>query len=167
MRTHDWLQLLLFLGTLFALTPLLGAFMHRVFSGERNWLSPLLVPVERLIYKLAGVDPQREMRWTIYAGALLSFNLLGIVALLGDANDAGVAAAQSAEARECAVRARAKYRGFLCHEHQLAGLFGRGDDELLHPDGRARGAEFRQRGDRDCGRDRPGPWADRRSCGHR
>ncbi len=81
-RTHDWLQLLLYFGALLALTPLLGAFMHRVFSGERTWLSRVLGPVERVTYHVAGIDPRREMRWTTYAAALLAFNALGLLVML-------------------------------------------------------------------------------------
>lgn len=83
MKFEDFLTVALYLATLGALTPLLGALMYRVFSGERTFLSPVLGPVERLIYKLGGVDPQREMKWTTYAWAVLAFNLLGFVAVLG------------------------------------------------------------------------------------
>lgn len=82
MKTYDWLQVCLYLAALAALTPLLGAWMYRVFSGERTFLSPLLGPVERLIYRLGGVDAAKEMRWKSYAGALLAFNLLGLLAVL-------------------------------------------------------------------------------------
>ncbi len=56
--------------------------MHRVFSGQRTWLSPVLGPVERLIFRVGGVDAQCEMRWSAYAAALLLFNALGILVLL-------------------------------------------------------------------------------------
>ncbi len=81
-KTNDWLQVFLYFAALLALTPVLGAFMHRVFSGERTVLSPVLGPVERLIYRLGGVDATEGMRWTTYAGALLAFNLLGFLAVL-------------------------------------------------------------------------------------
>ena len=83
MRTNDWLQVLVFLTALVALTPVLGAFMHRVFNGERTWLHPVLGWLERLVYRAGGVDPSKEMRWTSYCGALLAFNLMGLLALLG------------------------------------------------------------------------------------
>ncbi len=51
--------------------------MARVFNAERTWLSALLGPLERGVYKLSGVDPAREMTWLEYVGALLAFNLLG------------------------------------------------------------------------------------------
>jgi K+-transporting ATPase ATPase A chain len=82
-KSNDWLQILLYLGALIALTPVLGAFMHRVFSGERTFLAPVLGWLERLIYKLGGVDAAKEMRWTTYTAALLAFNLLGFLVVLG------------------------------------------------------------------------------------
>ena len=82
MNERDFLQLALFLGTLLALTPLLGKYMARVFEGERTFLSPVLGPVERGICKLGGVDGSKEMNWLGYAGALLAFNLLGCLLTL-------------------------------------------------------------------------------------
>ena len=79
MKTTDWLQLLAYLAALLVLTPLLGGYMARVFAGKCAWLAP----VERLIYKLSGLNPAEEMRWTGYCGALLVFNLLGMLAVLG------------------------------------------------------------------------------------
>ena len=55
----------------------LGAYMHRVYAGERFWASRLLGPVERLTYRLIGTSPEREMDWKRYALAILLFNLAG------------------------------------------------------------------------------------------
>ena len=82
MQAHDWIQLALYLAALIALTPVLGGFMARVLTGERTFLSPILGPVERGIYKLGGVDAHREMTWLGYAGALLAFNILGCLLTL-------------------------------------------------------------------------------------
>jgi K+-transporting ATPase ATPase A chain len=68
---------------LLLLTKPLGLYMYRVFAGERTFLHPVLVPVERGIYRLTGVDETREMRWTSYAVAMLLFNLVGWVVLYG------------------------------------------------------------------------------------
>jgi len=57
----------------------LGAFMARVYSGQRTFLDPVLVPVERLIYRAAGVRPGDDMDWKSYTLALLIFNLLGFL----------------------------------------------------------------------------------------
>jgi K+-transporting ATPase ATPase A chain len=74
-------QIALFVVLLLALTRPLGAYMARVFSGERTWLSPVLGPVERGLYRLAGVDPAAEQPWTAYTAALLLFNLAGLLLL--------------------------------------------------------------------------------------
>jgi K+-transporting ATPase ATPase A chain len=74
MTANGWLQILLFLLVIFAVAKPLGVFMTRVFSREKTFLDPLLRPLERLLYKLTGVDERREMRWTEYAIAMLLFS---------------------------------------------------------------------------------------------
>jgi potassium-transporting ATPase potassium-binding subunit len=81
MTINGWIQILLFLLVILALTRPLGRFMSRVFARERTWLDPLLVPCERLIYRLTGVDAAREMRWTEYASATLVFSVVSMLAL--------------------------------------------------------------------------------------
>ncbi len=68
------IQILIFLIALLACTKPLGVYMTRVFAGERTFLSPVLGPVERVIYRVCGVDPAVEQRWTVYAAAMLLFN---------------------------------------------------------------------------------------------
>ncbi len=53
-----------FLLAVLAVTAPLGKFMTRVFAREKTWLDPVLGPIERLIYRLTGVNDRREMRWT-------------------------------------------------------------------------------------------------------
>jgi potassium-transporting ATPase potassium-binding subunit len=81
MTGNGWLQIALFLGLLAAATPFQGTFMARIYAGERTFLTPLLGPVERRFYQLAGVDPGEEMTWRRYTAAFLGFNLAGFVAL--------------------------------------------------------------------------------------
>jgi K+-transporting ATPase ATPase A chain len=81
MTFNGWLQILVFLALVLAVTKPLGLFMARVFAGERTFLHPLLRPVERLIYRLTGVDESREMRWTEYAAAMLVFSLVSMLLL--------------------------------------------------------------------------------------
>jgi K+-transporting ATPase ATPase A chain len=81
MTLNGWLQILLFFAVILALTKPLGIFMARVFGGERTFLHPLLRPVERLIYRLTGVDEEREMRWAEYAAAMLLFSLVSMLLL--------------------------------------------------------------------------------------
>jgi len=81
MTTYGWLQILLFLALIFAVTKPLGVFMARVFNRERTFLDPVLRPLERLIYRLTGVDENHEMRWTEYAIAMLLFSAVSMVVL--------------------------------------------------------------------------------------
>jgi potassium-transporting ATPase potassium-binding subunit len=73
------LQIVIFLVVLVALAKPLGAFMARVFDGRPCGLDKVLGPLERLIYRLAGVRPTVEMNWKLYAGAMLLFNFLGFL----------------------------------------------------------------------------------------
>ena len=73
------LQIVLYLAVLVALTRPLGAFMARVYEGQRTWLSPAIAPLERLVYRVAGVDPARDQDWKRYALAVLAFNLAGFL----------------------------------------------------------------------------------------
>ncbi len=81
MTAIGWIQISLFCAIVVALTPVLGAYMTRVFLGERTWLSPVLRPVERLLYRVAGVDGTREQHWLTYAVAMLLFHVVGFVVL--------------------------------------------------------------------------------------
>ena len=69
MTGQGLLQLALYVVVLVALVNPLGAYMAAVFRGERTFLSPLLGPVERLIYRVSGVDPAHESDWKHYAFA--------------------------------------------------------------------------------------------------
>ena len=81
MTANGWLQIGVFLLAILAVTPLLGGFMARVFSRRKTWLDPVARPLERLIYKLTGVDETREMRWTEYAVAVLMFSVVSMLVL--------------------------------------------------------------------------------------
>ena len=72
-------QVLVYLGILVALAKPLGSFMAAVYEGRRTFLSPLLRPLEGLIYRFAGVDEKSETGWKRYALGLLLVNLLGVV----------------------------------------------------------------------------------------
>ena len=81
MTLNGWLQILFFFTLILLVTKPLGLFMTRVFSGEPNLLSPVLRPIERLIYKICGVDTEREMRWTEYALAVVLYSVVSGVVL--------------------------------------------------------------------------------------
>jgi K+-transporting ATPase ATPase A chain len=79
MTSSGLLQIFLFFLIILALTKPVGAFMARLFEGERTFLHPVVRPLERLVYKLSGVDETAEQHWTHYAGSLLAFSLVGIL----------------------------------------------------------------------------------------
>lgn len=81
MTLNGWTQILLFFALVFAVTKPLGVFMARVFNRERNFMDPLLRPVERLIYRLTGVNEGHEMRWTEYTVAMLLFSIVSMLVL--------------------------------------------------------------------------------------
>jgi len=79
MTSTGLLQIFLFFLVILALTKPVGLFMARLFEGERTFLHPVVRPLERLVYKLSGVDESNEQHWTHYAGSLLAFSLAGIL----------------------------------------------------------------------------------------
>jgi K+-transporting ATPase ATPase A chain len=79
MTSNGIVQILIFVGALLLVTRPMGAYMARVFEGERTPLTPLLGPIERLFYKLLGVDAKQEMKWTTYTLAMLMFSLVGML----------------------------------------------------------------------------------------
>ncbi|MFI5125199.1 MAG: potassium-transporting ATPase subunit KdpA [Candidatus Acidiferrales bacterium] len=81
MTANGWLQIGLFLLIVLAVTKPLGVFMARVFSGEKTFLDPVARPIERLIYRVTGVDEKREMRWTEYTLAMLLFSAVSMLLL--------------------------------------------------------------------------------------
>ena len=74
MTANGWLQILLYLAVIFLITKPIGIFLTRVFNREKTFLDPLLRPLEKLVYRLTGVNEEREMRWTEYTNAMLLFS---------------------------------------------------------------------------------------------
>jgi potassium-transporting ATPase potassium-binding subunit len=81
MTAIGWAQILIFCVILIAITPPLGAYMTRVFNGERTWLSPMLRPVEIAIYKISGVDERHEQHAVTYTVGMLLFHVGGFLIL--------------------------------------------------------------------------------------
>src|SRR3954469_10737897 len=73
------LEIVVFFLVLLALTRPLGAYMAHVYLGESTWLDPVLVPVERAIYRVSGIDWRQEQGWRAYTAAMLLFNLFGLL----------------------------------------------------------------------------------------
>ena len=81
MTANGWLQIILFFALVLAVTKPLGVFMTRVFNREKTFMDAMLRPLERLIYRLTGVDENHEMRWTEYAAAMLLFSVVSMIVL--------------------------------------------------------------------------------------
>jgi len=77
--TFEFLQIIIFLGLLIGLTPVMGSYMYKVFTGEKHLMSAPFGWFERLTYKLVGVDATEETNWKSYAFGLLTFNLIGFL----------------------------------------------------------------------------------------
>lgn len=83
MTSLDVLQIAVYLATLIGCVPLLGGYMASVFTNQRTLLSPVLHPLEQLIYRVAGVNTDEQHHWKDYARALVVFNVLGFGFLFG------------------------------------------------------------------------------------
>jgi len=81
MTLNGWLQFLFFFAIILVVTKPLGLFMSHVFNREKTFLDPVLRPIERLIYRLTGVNEQHEMRWTEYAVTMLLFSVVSMLVL--------------------------------------------------------------------------------------
>jgi K+-transporting ATPase ATPase A chain len=81
MTFDGWIQIVLYVALVVALVKPLGAYMTRVFNGERTFLSPVLRPVESVLYKIAGVDEKQDQHWTTYAIGMLLFHVFGFLIL--------------------------------------------------------------------------------------
>src|SRR6204780_2077741 len=81
MTAIGWAQILIYCAIIIAITPILGAYMTRIFNGEPTFLSPVLRPVEVLIYKMAGVDERHEQHAVTYTVGMLLFHVGGFLIL--------------------------------------------------------------------------------------
>src|SRR5579863_7445267 len=75
------LQVVIVLLIVLLLTRPVGLYMYKVFNGQRTWLSPVLVPVERFFYRLCGVSEDDEQKWTGYMISVLIFSVVGMLLL--------------------------------------------------------------------------------------
>ena len=80
-NTANALQYALFLVVITLLVKPAGTYMAHVFNDEHTWFDPILKPIERVVYRLIGINPKEDMTWTRYAGALLIFSLAGTLLL--------------------------------------------------------------------------------------
>ncbi len=82
--THNgWLQIIVFFGIVLAITKPLGVYMARVLERERTFADPVFGPIERLLYRITGIDESHEMRWTEYSVAMLLFSAVTMLLTYG------------------------------------------------------------------------------------
>ncbi len=81
MDLRGWAEIVVTIGLSVALAFPLGLYLARVWQGERTWLDPVLKPVERVSYRLFGVDPDNSQTWVAYAMGVLAFSIAGFVVL--------------------------------------------------------------------------------------
>jgi K+-transporting ATPase ATPase A chain len=79
MTPNGIFQILLYIAVIIALAKPMGAFMAKVFAGERTWLHRIFRPVETAIYKICGIDEAAEQHWTRYAGSVLAFSAVSLL----------------------------------------------------------------------------------------
>ncbi|MER9727750.1 potassium-transporting ATPase subunit KdpA [Mesorhizobium sp. M0217] len=81
MTLNGWIQILVYCGIVVLLVKPLGGYMYRVFNGDRTFLSPILGPVERGLYRISGTSEREEQHWTTYAAGIIFFSLAGFLVL--------------------------------------------------------------------------------------
>lgn len=79
MAANELIQVILYFALLIGLTPVLGTFMYKVFTGKRHFMLPVFGWLEKLTYKFTGVRPDEESNWKTYTFGVLLFNLAGLV----------------------------------------------------------------------------------------
>jgi K+-transporting ATPase ATPase A chain len=78
-----WIQLIVFVGLIFLVTPVLGSYMAKVWAGGKAPGDRVFAPIERATYRLCGIDPESEQRWTTYTFALLAFSAVSVLFVYG------------------------------------------------------------------------------------
>ncbi|MGX5846132.1 potassium-transporting ATPase subunit KdpA [Mesorhizobium sp. PL10] len=81
MTLIGWIQILVYCGIVVLLVKPLGGYMYRVFNGDRTFLSPILGPVERSLYRISGTSEREEQHWTTYAAGIIFFSLASFLVL--------------------------------------------------------------------------------------
>ena len=139
MTWNGWLQILLFSLAVLACVRPLGRFMHRVMEpGDSRPPLPAraLLPLERLIYRVCGIDPAREQTWTQYAAGLLAFSLVGVLLTYAHPAPPAAAAAQPAGVRGGRPSSSFNTAVSFTTNTNWQNYVRRVDHELPQPDGR-------------------------------
>ena len=157
MTVIGWVQILLYCAIVVAITPVLGAYMTRVFNGERTFLSPILRPVEFAIYKVAGVNErQRAACGDLYGQHAAVPRRRLSHSLCADA-PAGGTAVQSSRTVRRRAGSLVQHGDELHHQYQLAELRRRKHDVLPRADARPHASELPFRRNRHRAGDRAHP----------
>ena len=160
MTANGWLQIIVYLAVILAVTKPIGVFMARVFNRERTFLDPVLRPVERL---LVSPDPGGRRTRDALDGVCVRHAAVQRRLHAGAVPDRAHAAdpaLESAEVRGGGSRSGFQHGGFVHHQHQLAELWRRSHHELSHADGRPGVSQLRFGG----GRHRAGDRVHSRHC---
>ncbi len=157
MTAIGWFQILAFALVILALTRPLGVYMFRVFEGEHRPLPRVFGPVERFLLRLCGVDEKKEQTWVEYTASLLVFSADRRAGHLRDPAAPARPALEPAAHAGGGAGVVVQHGGQLHHQHELAGLRRRGDDELPDPDGGAGLAQLHLGGGRHRRRPGAGP----------
>ena len=145
-----WLQFALLLAALAACYVPLGNYIARIFTAKDHWR------VERGIYKLCGIDPEADMRWSVYARSVLAFSLVSVLFLYLLRADPALPVPVGGAGQRHAGH-RLEHGRLVHHQHQLAELrAGESTHEL--PDRRCSGLD---RAELPVRRGRPGAWRSR------
>jgi potassium-transporting ATPase potassium-binding subunit len=81
MTANGWFQIFLFLGLILLITKPLGIFLYRVYERKSTFLDPVLRPIEKLIYRVCGIDETKEMDWKGYGVGMLLFSGVSLLLL--------------------------------------------------------------------------------------
>ena len=81
MTFNGWIQIAVYCASILIFVKPLGGFMAQVYEGERTFLSPVLEPLERLLYRAGGVDEKKEQHWRAYTAAMLVFSAASFLAV--------------------------------------------------------------------------------------
>ena len=139
MDLSGWFQLALFVGLLFAVTKPLGLYLVRVLEPEgKTWLDRPVKPVERLIYRILGIDPKAEQDWRRYTLSLIVFSLAGMLLTYAVLRLQHLLPLNPQKFGPVAARPSLQYGGELHHQHELAELCRGIHPVLFFTDGRPR-----------------------------
>ncbi len=146
--SQAWLQLAVYLALLAAIAWPMGAWLAAVAEGRLpRWLAPA-VKLEGLVYRAAGIDAAESTSWRRYAMATVAFNVVGVFAVYALQRLQGLLPLNPAGFGPRQPGLVVQHRGQLRHQHQLAGLLGRVDDEPSDADARPHRPELLLGGDR-------------------